>query len=510
MISAGFAFAVALVCTLLITPLVRRLAIQWGAIDLPGGRRVNMRPVPRMGGVAIALSFFAALGTVFFANTSVANSFFSGMGPSLGLVLGGGLLCGVGVVDDLRNVRALHKLAAQVAAAGIAYAAGFRIEALSLPYLAHLELGWTAPVVTTLWIVGVVNAINLIDGLDGLAGGVTFFACVSNFVVAANNGDPYVLLLSAALGGAVLGFLFFNFNPASIFMGDSGSLFLGYVLATSSIVSSSTKSSTTVAILVPLIALGLPIMDTLLAIVRRVLRRQSIFLADRGHVHHTLLALGLTQRRAVLSMYGFCVFLTVSAIVVSIGRHRDAGISLMVLSIVAMGVIMVAGMLHQSMQRVRRRDLGWDEATNELRRQIPGSLRELGAAAVPADVAAVLQELACHPPLQAIILEQSEVAELAPLMTAGDPRAAAGAQNYETVAFCLRSAGAEAALRFLWRAERGGGGPEANILLQLVVDACDAALLRMGFQPFESAASPARNGERISASQVVPVAGHQN
>ncbi len=302
MYSIAIAFVTALVVTAALTPLVRHFALAAGAVDEPTARRVHTRRVPRLGGVAIVVGFMAPLAALFVLRTGFARvELFRNHTLLAGLLAGAVVMATLGFVDDVSGVGAKRKLLVQTVAACCAYAGGLRIGSLSLPFVGEVTLGWLSLPATILWIAAVANALNLIDGLDGLAGGVAFFACVTNFVVAYLSHNLMICLFSVALAGAILGFLIYNFNPATIFMGDSGSLFLGYVLATMSLLgSSSQKSPTAIAILVPLLALGLPLMDMLLAMMRRFLERRSIFAADRGHLHHRLLDLGLTHRRAVL------------------------------------------------------------------------------------------------------------------------------------------------------------------------------------------------------------------
>ncbi|HUB05950.1 MAG TPA: MraY family glycosyltransferase, partial [Myxococcales bacterium] len=193
-------------------------------------------------------------------------------------------------------------------------------------------------------IVGVVNAFNLIDGLDGLAGGIAFFSVATTFVLAFSHHDVLMSLYMASLAGAVLGFLIFNFNPASIFMGDSGSMFLGFVLAATAM-QTSQKSSTTVAMLVPIVALGLPIMDTLLAMIRRFIKGRSMFSADREHIHHRLLALGYTHRRAVLTLYGLCIFLCSVALAMTFANSLQTTLLLIVVTVVVAVLVRKLGYL---------------------------------------------------------------------------------------------------------------------------------------------------------------------
>ncbi|MCB9708684.1 MAG: undecaprenyl/decaprenyl-phosphate alpha-N-acetylglucosaminyl 1-phosphate transferase [Myxococcales bacterium] len=341
--SSLFAFAVAAVCAALLTPVVRVIAVRCGVVDVPGSRRMHRHNVPRLGGLAIGAAFLLPFLALWFLNSQLARLFFKE--PLYMLGLGGGsiIVAALGALDDLRGVRAWHKLGIQTIAALVAFLSGYRIDAITLPGLGTLSMGIFAVPITVLWIVAVINALNLIDGLDGLAAGVAFFACVTNFVVSAMGANHLVMLVSASLGGAVLGFLVYNFNPATIFMGDSGSMLLGYVLATMSLLGSSIKSSTTVAILVPLVALGLPIIDTLFAMARRILERRPVFSPDKGHIHHRLLELGITHRRAVLILYGISVLCTASAIALSLGRSWQIGSVLLALSAILFGLFRFAG-----------------------------------------------------------------------------------------------------------------------------------------------------------------------
>ncbi|MBK8995837.1 MAG: undecaprenyl/decaprenyl-phosphate alpha-N-acetylglucosaminyl 1-phosphate transferase [Myxococcales bacterium] len=290
------AFLVAMVVGAVLTPLVRLVALRLGAVAVPGGRHVHRAPVPRLGGISIAVALCAPLVALFLVDSTVAMGFRHAARLLVGMVIGATALCVVGVIDDTKGVRAPVKLGVQVAAAVVAYYSGFRIEAVHLPVGGALSMGVFALPITVLW-VGITNAVNLIDGLDGLAAGVVFFAAVTNFVVAYISDSIFVAVLMAAMMGSLIGFLFYNFNPARIFMGDSGSYFLGFVLATSSLAGASQKTSTTVSLLVPVVALGVPIFDTLFSMVRRVLERRPVFSPDRGHIHHRLLDLGITHRR---------------------------------------------------------------------------------------------------------------------------------------------------------------------------------------------------------------------
>lgn len=336
------AFVEALVLCLVLTPLLRRFALRLGAVSPSGGRHQSARAVPRLGGLAIALSASAPLVTLLFIDSGVAMQIRERATLISGMLGGGFALCAVGALDDLRGLSVRYKLLAQVAVALFAYWAGFRIEGVFVPFWGPLSFGVFSLPFTLLWIVGITNAVNLIDGLDGLAAGVVFFAAVTNLVVAlvsgAHGGTVFVALLMASLMGTLVGFLFYNFNPARIYMGDSGSYFLGFVLATSSIMAPLQKTSTTVSLLVPLVALGVPVFDTLFSILRRALERRPVFSPDRGHLHHRLLDMGLTHRRAVLLLYGASILCAISAIAIALGRDWEVGLGLLAACVVLVGL----------------------------------------------------------------------------------------------------------------------------------------------------------------------------
>jgi UDP-GlcNAc:undecaprenyl-phosphate GlcNAc-1-phosphate transferase len=478
--SAALAFFISLVAVICVTPIVRRFALDVGAVDRPGARRVHERVIPRLGGIALVLAFFAPLLVLFGKETEVARQFFSDPMHIVGLVTGGLIVMSLGAFDDVRGVPAWHKLGVQTIAATVAYACNYRIGAIKVPWLGNLDMGIFGLPVTALWIVAIINAINLIDGLDGLAGGIAFFACVTNFVVAAINHDGLVMLLSASLGGSVLGFLLFNFNPASIFMGDSGSMFLGYVLATTSILGSSVKSSTTVAILVPLIALGLPIMDTLFAMVRRVLERRPIFSPDRGHIHHQLLAMGINHRRAVLTLYGVSVLFTAGSILLSMGRNWQVGGALFLLSLAVIGVVRSMGNFQVALQRWRRHERVRPASVDRLRSAVPAVLPRIAAAREISDLIALLEEFGANAQLTAIELEASDSEQLPAFVwsTAENTSELAAGRELVNASYPVPAAGARAVLRFAWVTEQGDVTPESDILLQLIADACDARVGR--------------------------------
>jgi UDP-GlcNAc:undecaprenyl-phosphate GlcNAc-1-phosphate transferase len=331
--TAAVAFVLACLVSALLTPLARRFALKHHLFDdHVSSRKVHGRPIPRLGGLAIAAGFYAPLLALLWQASSVGGFFYSSYGKAIAFLAGGFAIVLLGLYDDIRGAGAGKKFIAQFAIAGALYYAGFRIDQISLPFVHVLSLGPLSLIFTLLWIVGVINAMNLIDGLDGLAAGVGLFGVTTAFVLAAHRPDPVMMLFMASLGGSLLGFLIYNFNPASIFMGDTGAMFLGYVLGVGAI-QTSQKSSTTVAILVPIVALGLPITDTLLAMLRRTLRGRPVFSADRAHIHHRLLDLGLTQKQAVIILYAASMVLGGTALLLTVASSVQSAFIL-----VAMGI----------------------------------------------------------------------------------------------------------------------------------------------------------------------------
>lgn len=318
------AFFIAAVVTLGLTPFVRRLAIAKGVVDRPDrARRVHTRTTPRWGGLAIAAGFFASLVVLSILGTGVARYFAADRNRALVIGVGGLAMLLLGAYDDARGANAWLKLAVQIPAALLLVFLGFSFDVITLPWGGALDVGGFGGVLAVVWVVGVTNAINLIDGLDGLAAGVSFVAVVTTFVVAVAGGNLVMAMVCAALAGALLGFLFHNYHPASIFMGDAGSLFIGYVVAAGSVMANF-KSQTTVALAIPVLLLGVPIVDTLLAFFRRMLRGRSPLSADKEHIHHRLLSRGMSHGSAVLMMWGMAVLCAVATLMVYFSQARNA------------------------------------------------------------------------------------------------------------------------------------------------------------------------------------------
>ena len=290
-------FLIALAGSVLLTALMRALAFRWGLVDRPDHRKIHKHPTPLLGGVAIYFSF---AGSILFGSHFLLDF---PAPPSLHAILLASLIVVVlGLYDDLKGSSAEIKFLWQLAAALIVIQAGIRIDQIKIPFFEYIDFGIWAWPVTCLWLVGLSNAFNLIDGLDGLAAGVAMFAAFTIFATAVRWGETEVAVLCISLAGCLLGFLRYNFHPARIFMGDAGSLLLGFLLGVLSIMEGS-KSTAGVAFLIPITALAIPILDTSIAIVRRVRNGRQIFLADREHIHHRLLHIGLSHRQAVLIIY---------------------------------------------------------------------------------------------------------------------------------------------------------------------------------------------------------------
>lgn len=325
-------FAAALLTSLAATPLARRIAVKLGAIDKPTGRRVNKVPVPRMGGIAIFCGIAAAFAVQYVGTMFLGWPVVLVPSPKLRvnywmLVLAFCVIFTTGLLDDKFSLKPAQKLAGQVLAAVIAVAGGLVIGDISSPLGPEfISLGWLAYPVTVIYLVAYVNIINLIDGLDGLAAGISAIASFTMFVLSVMAGRLDAAALSIAVTGSSLGFLRYNFHPASIFMGDSGSLTLGFALGCSSLLSV-TRFAGLTTIIVPLVIASVPILDTLSAIVRRTRAHVSIGQADRGHIHHRLMDEGFDQRQAVLVMYAWTLMLCLGSVVMTqVGTWPRVGI----------------------------------------------------------------------------------------------------------------------------------------------------------------------------------------
>ncbi|MBO8159730.1 MraY family glycosyltransferase [Thermosyntropha sp.] len=286
-----------------VVPLSIKLAFAVGAVDRPDPRKVHAHTMPRLGGVGIFTAFM--LGILFMQDLPFAFR---------GIIYGGIIIFLVGILDDMYQLSAWIKLIGQIAAAAMAVYCGITVDFVTNPFDGLLNLGVLSVPVTLLWIIGITNAINLIDGLDGLAGGVSLIAALSLGIIALLKGNMPVFYVSLLLVAAISGFLPYNFHPARTFMGDGGSNFLGFVLACLAVMGTA-KGATAISLFLPIVILGIPIFDTCFAIIRRVNKGTPIFKPDKEHLHHRLMALGLSHRKCVLVIYGISgVFASVAVL----------------------------------------------------------------------------------------------------------------------------------------------------------------------------------------------------
>ena len=331
-------FVISSLSTLLLTPLVRRKARQWGSIAVPDlGRHIHATPTPRLGGIAIYLGFLFALSIIPLSGNLLSDIFATNFSRILALLLPATLIFAFGIYDDFHSASAPLKILFQTIAATSLYFSGLRIDNLSSPFGGF----WKLPLLlsfalTALWVILITNAFNLIDGIDGLAAGASIFALFSILVFSIAQGNPEISLLSITLLGAVLGFLRYNFNPATIFLGDSGSLFLGFMAAALSLAGSQ-KGSTIVAIAIPLVSFGLPLTEAGLSLARRFLSGAPLLAGDRGHIHHRLLDRGLTQRQAAILLYAVCALFSLFGLML-LNPQRNIGA--LVFFIVGVGLIL--------------------------------------------------------------------------------------------------------------------------------------------------------------------------
>ena len=336
-------FLLSFILSLVLTPAVAYLALRLRILDRPAARKVHRTAIPRAGGIAIylasTLSFVAVVG----AHTWILQTV-DFDGRVLGFLAGGALVFALGLWDDFRPLGVRFKLTVQVAAAVIAYAGGAQILKVGLAGLGEWSLGWLSLPVSVLWFLLIINGMNLIDGLDGLAAGIALFAALILLAVWQSPGSFVVAIGLASLAGTSLGFLRYNFYPASIFLGDGGAYFLGYSLAALSTLGS-IKSEATVAMLVPIIALGVPVMDAVWAPCRRFLLGRQMFRPDMDHIHHRLLKLGYTQRRVVLMLYGVTVLMGLISLVLVHSKDEHAALILFFVGAIAIVSIRQLGYL---------------------------------------------------------------------------------------------------------------------------------------------------------------------
>lgn len=344
----AIAFLLAFITSFVLTPHMIKIARKIGAVDVPKDeRRMHNKPMPKFGGPAIIIGFLSSIIYLIITSSIEGNINIFGIEnyaiKLLGFFLGILTLSVFCYFDDIKGIHPLVKLTGQVLAAIIVILCGIRIEDLNIPFLdGNIMLNNIVSIgITLFWIVGVTNAINLIDGLDGLSSGIAIISCVSLLIIFALNASPLIaIIIITALAGAISGFLPFNFNPAKTFIGDIGSNFIGFALAIVSILGIA-KTATAFVVVLPIIVLGLPIFDTLSAIIRRIIKGKSlkaVLQADKGHLHHKLIEKGFTQKEAVLFLYGICVVCGMFAVILfESDIWKALSFALMVVAVVCIG-----------------------------------------------------------------------------------------------------------------------------------------------------------------------------
>lgn len=335
-----------LLVALIATPQVIKLAFYWGALDKPDPRKVHQKIMPRLGGLAVYVSFVPMI----LLTQELTHQV-------IGLVIGSTLIVLLGIADDIKGISPRVKLLGQILCAFSVLPFGINVDFITNPITGDiLQLGfWSIPV-TVFWLVAVTNAVNLIDGLDGLASGTSLIAAVTLAVVSWTQWQIFglpeqmqVIMMALILAASLLGFLRYNFNPAKIFLGDTGSMMLGFSLSTMSVMGL-TKSATAISVIIPLVILGIPLLDTVFAVVRRYNKHQPIFQADKDHLHHRLLALGLSHKQAVLAIYGVNALLGLSAVMLNLVTTNQAIVVLIVLSVVIITAANKVGVVGQKRQ----------------------------------------------------------------------------------------------------------------------------------------------------------------
>ena len=321
------AFIISCLTTLLVTPLIIRLAYKLNAVDQPNNRKIHNGSKPTLGGLAIFIGVVAG-----FIYLQPVHE------QMMAIIIGACIMIITGIIDDLFDLRPIYKLFGQIAAASVVVSSGLIIDKLTIPFIGTVFLGSFGIVITIFWIVGAANAINLIDGLDGLAAGVSAIGLTSILVMAIMDYRLIVVYLTIILIGSCIGFLFHNFHPSKIFMGDTGALFLGYSIAIVSMLGLF-KNVAFFSFIVPMIVLAIPIFDTIHAIIRRMINKQGIATPDKNHLHYELMKMGYSHRTSVLIIYGFSMFFGLMAIIFNSATLLT---SFFILIAIILGILLIA------------------------------------------------------------------------------------------------------------------------------------------------------------------------
>lgn len=352
-----FSFLLSFMAAYFLTPLMGRVATKNKIMSKPSKRGVHTKPIPYLGGVAIYFSFMLGILVIFSVDGDFRTNF---SGPLAGLLSAATLTMFLGIWDDIKNIKPVIKLVSQIIIALILFAFGFRIEVLTNPFVGgEMPVPWLFSMLfTIIWFVGLMNAMNLVDGLDGLAAGIATIACGSLIFVSLYLHNYINVYIFTVLAASCLGFLRYNLHPAKIFMGDTGSMFLGMILAAAALTESQHKSAAAVVLLIPATALAIPIYDTLISIVRRAVRRKPIFKADKMHLHHRLLDIGLGQKQIVLIIYLITLYLGIFSFLFVVIPERYSVVLLVLLGLGAFMGVRVIGFVEwkvRQVQRIKRR-----------------------------------------------------------------------------------------------------------------------------------------------------------
>ena len=381
-------FLIATIASLVTTPLIRRLCQRFRLLDVPvDGRRIHRTAIPRLGGVALYFSCLAALSLLPFVDNLLTETLSGFKTEFFTLAIPATLVLLLGVYDDLRGTNAVVKFVALGIISSLFYAMGGRIDALSIPLFGAVQLPTLLSfAITIVWLVGIANAFNLIDGMDGLASGAALFSSLVILGVSVSHERTLMIVVSLVLCGALAGFLRYNFNPASIFLGDSGALFIGFVLAALSVLDTQ-KATTAVAIVVPILAFGFPVVDTTMTMARRLVSRKPVFQGDKEHIHHMLLARGWSQRRAALVLYGVCLLFGLLALIFPATGSKLTGFMMFVISV---AVIIAVG--HLRYHEVDELRAGVKRTVGDRRLRVANNIR-VRRAAVAVSKASNLDEM---------------------------------------------------------------------------------------------------------------------
>ena len=435
MIAASIVFLLALAVALLATRVAIRVAWRLRFLDEPDGyRKTHAVATPRLGGVAVYLGFLAPIAVLLACPhvTAAAKELAFRQFQIGGLVVGATLALAMGMADDIFNLRPRWKLLGQLVIGTVMFFWGFRIQEITNPLGGSLHPGLFDLPITLFWFMGCMNAVNLLDGLDGLAAGTCLFVGMPLFLVSLQFNNVLGMVLMAAMIGSALGFLLYNFPPARIFLGDSGSMLLGFLVAALSLLGTQRKAQAAVALFVPVIALGLPIFDTSVAMLRRWYKRLPITAPDRQHIHHVLVAMGYSQQRAVLILYGICVALGGAALVVTFVRGEVILLVIGSLVITAFVCVRVfSGVRLMDVVDKLSRDAARRTLTNEARMAVEQAVADMRQAADMASLwdacTRVFRRLGIH--ASALSLTGSAKAALGDRTWAADPGRLAGSEG---------------------------------------------------------------------------------